>query len=134
MTVAQAISGTCAAHPGAAAQWACQRCGTFVCKDCERRTRPEAPPLCPACWTLREAAVAKDVQKDTHRLQVGGLVLGGLSFLHPLFMVASFIVNIRELVRGTGGDKRWMNVVGVSATGVAVLVWGVGIAALVVMR
>ena len=44
---------TCASHPETPASWTCARCGSFMCPDCERRTRPEARPMCPACWDLR---------------------------------------------------------------------------------
>ena len=33
------------------------------------------------------------------------------------------VLNIRELVRGSGGTSRWMNVAGLSLTGVAILAW-----------
>jgi hypothetical protein len=102
-----------------------------VCTQCERRTRPEAPPLCPKCWELRAKSVHETAVTESKRLQIGGLVVGALSFFHPLIMVASLVVNIRELVRGTGGTRRWMNVVGVSLTGLAMLVWLVGILVLV---
>jgi hypothetical protein len=51
-----------------------------------------------------------------------------LSFLHPLLMVGSLILNIRELVKGRGGDRRWMNIAGVALTGMAILTWVVGFA------
>jgi hypothetical protein len=123
MTIAAPVAGECAVHAGTSADWACQRCGSFVCKACERRTRPEAPPLCPKCWELRSQVVQEQTVTESKRLQVAGLVLGILSFLHPLLMVGSLVLNIRELVRGTGGTNRWMNVAGVSLTGVAVLTW-----------
>ncbi len=131
MTIAAPVSGECGAHPGVAASWACQRCGTFVCTGCERRTRPEAPPLCPKCWDLRTQSVQTQATQESRRLQIGGLVLGCLSFLHPLIMVGSLILNIRELRRGgTSGGSQWMNVVGLGLTGVGMLVWVVGIALL----
>ncbi|MBL8915307.1 MAG: hypothetical protein JNM17_31680 [Archangium sp.] len=130
MTIAAPVSGKCAAHPDVAAEWACQRCGTFVCTQCERRTRPEAPPLCPKCWDLRNKTVQDTVAKESRRLQIGGLVIGFLSFLHPLVMVGSLILNIRELRRGTGGDARWMNTAGLVLTGLAMLTWVIVIAVL----
>ncbi len=123
MTIAVPRSGQCATHPGVQADWACQRCGSFVCKECERRTRPDAPPLCPKCWALREQAVQDQVVTESRRLQIAGLVLGCVSFLHPLLMVGSAILNIRELVSGRGGVNRWMNVAGVSLTGLALVTW-----------
>lgn len=130
MTIASPVSGKCAAHPEVAAEWACQRCGNFVCTQCERRTRPEAPPLCPKCWELRSQVVQQTAATESRRLQIGGLVIGFLSFLHPLVMVGSLILNIRELRRGTGGDARWMNTAGLVLTGLAMLTWVVGIAVL----
>jgi len=122
MTIAAPVSGVCAAHPGVKADWTCQRCGSFVCSQCERRTRPEAAPLCPSCWTLREQAVKDQVVVESRRMQIAGLVTAVLAF-HPLFTVASLIVNIRELVKGTGGTSRWMNKVGLALTGVWILSW-----------
>src|SRR4051812_30918725 len=103
MTIAAPVSGSCANHPGASARWACQRCGSFVCRDCERRTRPDAPPLCPACWALREQVVAKQDATDSRRMQITGLVLGCISVFHPLLLIASLIVNLRAVIKGTGG-------------------------------
>lgn len=123
MSIAAPVAGECATHAGVKAEWTCQRCGSFVCPACERRTRPDAPPLCPRCWELRSQVVQEQAVTESKRLQVAGLVLGIVSFLHPLLMVASLILNIRELVRGKGGVNRWMNVAGVSLTGLAMLVW-----------
>lgn len=123
MTIAAPVTGECAQHPGTPAHWACQRCGTFVCTACENRTRPEAPPLCPKCWALRSQVVQEQAVTESRKLQIAGLVIGFASFLHPLVMVASLVLNIRELVRGSGGTSRWMNVAGVSLTGVAILTW-----------
>jgi hypothetical protein len=131
MTIAAPVAGECAAHRGVKADWACQRCGSFVCTQCERRTRPEAPPLCPNCWSLREQTVKNQEVADTRRLQKAGLALGVLSFLHPLIMVASLVVSIRELVKGRGGSLRWMNVVGLGLTGLAILTWVGGFAYLI---
>ena len=134
MTIAAPVSGQCAQHPGVSAAWACQRCGSFVCSACERRTRPDAAPLCPKCWELRAQAVHQQEKTESKRLQVGGLLVGGLSFLHPLIMVGSLVINIRELVRGTGGERRWMNAVGLSLTGLAILTWAGFIAFAVLHR
>jgi hypothetical protein len=100
-----------------------------MCTACERRTRPDAPPLCPKCWDLRTATVQDTAAKESRKLQIGGLLLGVFSFLHPLVMVASLILNIRELRRGTGGDSRWMNTAGLVLTGLAIVTWTVGIVA-----
>lgn len=128
MTVAAPVAGECAAHAGVAAQWACQRCGSFVCRECERRTRPEAPPLCPKCWDLRSQVVAEQQVTESKKLQIAGFVLGLLSVFHPLIMIASLILNIRGLVRRDGGSRQWMYVAGLAGTGVAVVVWVVLIA------
>lgn len=133
MTIAAPTTGECATHPGVPAAWACQRCGSFVCAQCERRTRPDAPPLCPKCWELRAKTVHDTTVTESKRLQIAGLVLGIVSFLHPLVMVASLILNIRELVRGTGGTRRWMNVTGVGLTGAAILTW-IGFFAFLITR
>jgi hypothetical protein len=42
-------------------------------------------------------------------------------------------LNIRELVRGTGGTRRWMNVTGVGLTGAAILTW-LGLFAFLITR
>lgn len=123
MTVAAPVSGTCGLHAGVAAAWACQRCGTFVCTDCERRTRPEAAPLCPKCWELRTAVVVEQTATESKRMQIGGLVLGVVAFLNPLVQVASLVLNVRELIKKRGGTRSWMNVVGLGLTGVAMLSW-----------
>ena len=123
MSIAAPVSGECAFHAGVRAEWACQRCGTFVCRACERRTRPEAPPLWPKCWELRSAAVTEQVATESKKLQVAGLLLGLLSFLHPLVMVASLILNIRGLVKRDGGAYRWMYIAGLVGTGLALLLW-----------
>ncbi len=123
MTVAAPIAGTCGLHAGVVAAWACQRCGTFVCSACERRTRPEAAPLCPKCWELRAAAVVEQTANESKRMQVGGLVLGVVSFLHPLVQVASLVLNVRELLKKRGGTRGWMNVVGLGLTVMAMLTW-----------
>ena len=82
-------------------------------------------PLCPQCWDKRALAVVEEVQTDSTRLQIAGLVIGIFSFLHPLIMLGSLILNVRELRRGAGGARRWMNVTGVALTCVAVLVWSI---------
>lgn len=121
------MSQECAFHPGFAAAWACQRCGSFVCVECERRTRPEAPPLCPKCWELRTAAVKDTSMKESTRTGIGGLLLSFLSFLNPLVQLASLILNIRWLVKAPTGQKPVMNMVAVAVTLLAMLTWIVGI-------
>ncbi len=120
MSIAVPVTGECATHAGVKADWACQRCGSFVCKECERRTRPDAPPLCPKCWALRDQVVQVHAAEDSSRMQKAGLALG-IFALNPLVMIASFIVNIRELKSGRGGSRRWMNQVGMGLTVVFLL-------------
>lgn len=119
-------SGTCALHPGVVAEWTCQRCGTFVCRDCERRTRPDAQPLCPKCWELRERSIGKQETTDNEKGAIAGFVLGLVSVFHPLLMIASLIVNIRALIKKSGGARKWMHTAGLIATGVAMLIWFFG--------
>ena len=117
--IAAPVAGECSAHRGVKADWACQRCGSFVCKECERRTRPEAPPLCPKCWSLREQVVQGQEATESRGKQYAGLALGIFS-IHPFIFIASLIFNIRELMKGRG---RWMNVAGLCLSGLSVLVW-----------
>lgn len=117
------VSGACGFHPAAPAAWACQRCGTFVCVDCERRTRPEAPPLCPKCWELRAAAVQDTSARDARRLAIGGLVVGFLSFLHPLVQVGSLVLNLRALVKAPSGQRPALNGAGLVLTLMAIFTW-----------
>jgi len=124
-------SGICALHPGVAAEWACQRCGTFVCKDCERRTRPDAQPLCPKCWELRERSLGKQTTVESEKGALAGFILGLVSVFHPLLMIASLVVNIRALIKKTGGARKWMHTAGLAATGVAMLIWFIGILAVI---
>ncbi|MGV3625125.1 MAG: hypothetical protein ACO1OB_30170 [Archangium sp.] len=121
------MSRECAFHPGVSAEWACQRCGSFVCAQCERRTRPEAPPLCPKCWDLREAAVQDTSMKESKRTAIGGLVVGIFSFLHPLVQLGSLVLNIRALMKAPAGQKPVMNIVGLLLTLAAILTWVGGI-------
>ena len=83
--------------------------------------------MCPACWDLRSKTVSDVVEKESKRLQIGGLIIGFISLLHPLIQVGSLIINIRELIRGTGGRLRWMNIVGLIVTVLAMLTWIIGI-------
>lgn len=53
------VHAVCARHDDIVANWACPRCGAFMCPRCENRVRPEAQPLCPGCWELRARAVEK---------------------------------------------------------------------------
>lgn len=121
------MSRECGVHPGASAAWACQRCGSFVCVDCERRTRPEAPPLCPKCWELRSVSVRDTSVKESKRVAIGGVVVGVFSFLHPLVQLGSLVLNIRALVKAPAGHKPMLNIVGLGLTLLAILTWVVAI-------
>jgi B-box zinc finger len=114
-------SATCAAHPDAPASWICRRCGTFMCTACERRVRPEAVPMCPGCWALRERAVAGFTEQPRATLQNVGLALGVVSLLPGLFLVQvpSLIVCVLGLVRAKNDvarRARWRAAVGLGLT------------------
>lgn len=100
MSLPPQAHAVCPSHPDEAASSVCGRCGMFMCPRCERRVRPDAPALCPGCWDLRTAAVARFESKDAGwRLQAIGLVLGVLSLLPflPVFPFAALVVNVIAL-------------------------------------
>ncbi len=116
----------CASHPEALASWTCGRCGSFLCTACERRTRPEARPMCPACWELRARTVpANQGRGGGGGLQTAGLVLGIFS-LFPMcvaIQVASLVLNLVALSRvkeAPPGYGRWRPITGLVLTGVGV--------------
>lgn len=116
---------SCAGHPEALASWVCGRCGTFMCPECERRVRPEAPPMCPTCWDLRARTVNAPEVAGTGFV-VSGLVLGVLSLVPMCIAVqiASAIVNVVALYRTReppGRERRWMPVTGLVLTGVGIV-------------
>lgn len=115
----------CFQHPGAVAFWACQRCGGFICKECERRPRSEAPPLCPNCWQLREKAVSANRSKESKGLRLAGLIIGVVSLISPLVIIVSLIVNIKALNKNNQNKdaRRWMNVAGIVFTICATIIW-----------
>jgi len=112
---------TCATHAEAPATWTCNRCGSFMCAACERRTRPEARPMCPNCWDLRSRNVTENQGRSGANLQVIGLVLGVLSLI-PMCVavqIASLVVNIVALVKARQfppGHPRWQAITGLSLT------------------
>ena len=119
----------CATHVEAEANWACGRCGAFFCAACERRTRPDARPMCPNCWQLRAkvAVVVKPVSKT--RLQTAGLVMGAFSLV-PFcwwFQIAAIVVSIVGIVKakeGAAREVRWRAVLGLvlAAVGLSITV------------
>ena len=124
----------CANHAEAPATWTCNRCGSFMCAGCERRTRPEARPMCPSCWALRSRSVPENQGRSRVGLQTIGLVLGVVSLI-PMCVavqIASLVVNIVAMVKAKDlpeGHPRWKAI-----TGLALTLLGVGITVLVVLR
>ncbi|MFL5346278.1 MAG: hypothetical protein ACJ8AT_15930 [Hyalangium sp.] len=115
---------SCASHPDTPASWTCARCGSFMCPACERRIRPEARPMCPACWALRAQRVeANQGRGGGTALQTTGLVLGLLALV-PMcvaFQLASLIVNIVALVKAKEPPAslvRWRPITGLVLTAV----------------
>lgn len=91
----------CAEHPEAAATAVCPRCGTFVCRACERRTRPEAVPMCPECWDRRVKVV--DEREGRRAMWLPNTVLGlGVAALIPCIwplQVGAVVVGLWALSR-----------------------------------
>ena len=119
----------CARHPEAPATWVCGRCGSFMCQPCERRTRPEAYPLCPGCADLRVQRVAPVVVGASNTgLQTTGFVLGLISLLPiPVVMIASVVINIIALVKAKeppASLKRWKSWVGLTLSCLSIAGWG----------
>ncbi|XXF78698.1 hypothetical protein P2318_02770 [Myxococcaceae bacterium GXIMD 01537] len=115
----------CAGHSESLATWVCGRCGTFMCADCERRTRPEARPMCPGCWELRARTVPAQLSGGTS-LPTVGLVLGVLSLIPMCIAVqlGSLVVNLMALGKTREGEarrRRWQVVTGLALTGVGML-------------
>ena len=116
----------CATHRDTPARWTCPRCGNFLCVACERRVRPDALPMCPACWDLRAVKVPELKQSSPTRLQTAALVVGCIAILPiPQVEIASLIVCIIALVKAKGParEARWKPVVGLCGTGVGFLIW-----------
>ena len=118
----------CASHPSAAATFSCPRCGSFMCVECERRTRPEAIPLCPKCWDLRAKVTVPQDNDRSQRMQSLGFGLGIASIL-PIWpiVLGSIIINIISLTRAKEGvlrEKRWKSIAGLSISVISMLIWG----------
>ena len=112
----------CAGHPEAAATWTCKRCGAFMCLACERRVRPDALPLCPSCWSLRDQKLALAPARKSAGLETAGLWLGVLSFTClPPVILASLVVNAMALARAQPGAQR-KPVIGLVLTVASILV------------
>lgn len=112
----------CALHPERLATWVCGRCGTFMCSDCERRTRPEARPMCPGCWELRGRVVPSVVRRSGGTsLPTVGLVLGVISLV-PMciaIQVGSLVINLVALFgarRPPESEQRWKALTGLGLT------------------
>lgn len=121
------VGAFCVAHPAVQASWACGRCGAFMCPACEQRTRPDAVPMCPACWALREATVAPQQTYSGTALQTTGFVLGFIAlFPIPAFQLATLAVNVIGLIRAKEGTParavRWKSVVGLCCAGAGLMI------------
>jgi hypothetical protein len=127
MSLPLPLGATCGAHPDVPATWVCERCGTFVCGACERRVRPDAKPMCPACWEMRARKVPAAEATSSTRLQTAGMVIGLISILPiPVLQIASLVLNIIAIVRakeGAARAARWRPIVGLCGTGVGLLFW-----------
>ncbi len=126
MSEAAPIGARCATHPDVEARWACRRCGAFFCVDCERRTRPDALPMCPACWDLRSKVVAASPAKPSTAIFTASLVLGGVSlFPAPVLMIISLVVNVIALTRAKDAmrPQRWKPITGLVLTVGSMAVW-----------
>src|SRR5687767_2106449 len=99
------LGAKCPNHREVQASWTCGRCGNFMCPGCERRTRPEATPMCVACWDLRGLKVQPQKLQSGTALQTAGLVVGFFAlFPQPVIQVVSLVVNIiawRKAKEGT---------------------------------
>jgi len=96
-----------------------------MCTGCERRVRPEALPMCPACWELRSRTVEALV-KSPARLPLVGLVLGLLA-LWPgcwAMQVGAGVVNGVALYRSRGEPwrARWREGLGLAFAGLGLVV------------
>ncbi|MBK8169481.1 MAG: hypothetical protein IPK60_03950 [Sandaracinaceae bacterium] len=109
-----------------AAAHVCERCGSFFCSGCACRTRPEALPMCPACWALRAQSVTTNKEHSPTRIHSVGLGLGIASLLPiPVLQIGSLVVNIIALVRSFTPEtesSRWKAILGLVLT-----VFGFGI-------
>jgi len=105
----------CGTHRDTPAAWTCGRCGAFFCAACERRTRPEALPMCPSCWELRARQV-RAPPDDSQRLRIAGAVTGVLALVPMCWwmQLTAIALNIIGLVRGRKQQtpREWLNVAG----------------------
>ncbi|MCU0698771.1 MAG: hypothetical protein MUC96_19895 [Myxococcaceae bacterium] len=116
----------CLTHRETPARWACRRCGAFFCVACERRTRPDALPMCPACWELRSRNVVDQTSKPSTAIFTASLVLGIISLLPlPVVMFVSLVVGLMALVRAKNQfeAQRWKPIVGLVLTVLSLLGW-----------
>lgn len=116
----------CLTHPQTPARWACRRCGAFFCVACERRTRPDALPMCPACWELRSRNVVDQTSKPSTAIFTASFVLGIISLLPlPVVIITSLVVGIMALVRAKEqyAAQRWKPIVGLVLTVLSSLGW-----------
>jgi hypothetical protein len=88
--------------------------------------RPDAVPMCPACWELRAVKVPEQKSSSTG-LQTAALVLGCIAILPiPLVQLASLVLCIVAIVKARHGPARavrWKPVVGLCCTGVGLSFW-----------
>jgi hypothetical protein len=117
----------CATHRDTPAKWTCPRCGNFLCVACERRIRPDALPMCPACWELRAVKVPELKQSSPTRLQTAALVVGCISVLPIIqLQIGSLVLCIVALVKAKDGPARavrWKPVVGLCCTLAGMMIW-----------
>lgn len=107
------MNATCTRHPEAVVSFTCPRCGTFACVECERRATAEGAPLCPHCWQLAaQAATAA----PTGRLQSVGLVVGLVSVIPCLPLMAGSIVLNGVALLKSPREHRWKPLVGLGVT------------------
>ena len=116
----------CRQHSSTPAVWTCHRCGSFFCTQCERRTRPDAAPICPACWDLRAEKVKPNEIQSKTRLHTLGFGLGiAAIFPIPALQIAALVINIIALAKTKEPEQiavRWKPIVGLCCTGVGLLI------------
>ena len=121
-------AASCAVHAGLPARFICPRCGSFMCPDCERRTRPDAVPMCVGCWGVREQKVGPiaAADKPSTALQTAGLVVGAIAMLPlPGVQIAALVLTIMGIVRVKSPEARavrWRSVTGLCLVGVGLIV------------
>lgn len=99
-----------------------------MCPDCERRTRPDAVPMCVGCWGVREQKVGPmgAAEKPSTALQTAGLVVGAIAMLPlPGVQIAALVLTIMGIVRVKSPEARavrWRSVAGLCLVGVGLVV------------